>query len=113
MGSGLTTDSRLSSFKRGYDSRWQKAREGYLRANPFCVDCEGFGRLTPATVVDHIKPHRLGDAIESGDAEKVAEARKLFWDKTNWQALCKLCHDSHKQRLEKSGTVFNQRGLDF
>ncbi|MGM9590559.1 MAG: HNH endonuclease signature motif containing protein, partial [Faecousia sp.] len=37
------------------------------------------GRLTPATVVDHIIPHR-------GD-------RKLFWDESNWQPLCKDCHN--------------------
>jgi hypothetical protein len=41
--------------------------------------CEAEGKLTPATVVDHIVPHR-------GD-------RRLFWDKTNWQPLCKRCHD--------------------
>ena len=35
--------------------------------------------LTPATVVDHVIPHR-------GD-------RKLFWDEQNWQPLCKECHD--------------------
>lgn len=28
---------------------------------------------------------------------------KLFWDKGNWQGLCSHCHDSHKQRVEKSG----------
>ena len=28
---------------------------------------------------------------------------KLFWDRANWQSLCKPCHDSWKQRLEKSG----------
>ena len=38
-----------------------------------------YGMLTPATVVDHVIPHR-------GD-------QKLFWDEDNWQALCKSCHD--------------------
>lgn len=37
-------------------------------------------------VVDHIRPHR-GDPV-------------LFWDENNWQALCKFCHDSRKQRVE-------------
>lgn len=27
----------------------------------------------------------------------------LFWDKSNWQGLCAHCHNSHKQRREKSG----------
>ena len=28
-----------------------------------------------------------------------------FWDSANWQSLCKTCHDSIKQRMEKSGVV--------
>lgn len=64
---------------RGYDRRWQKARDDYLRKHPLCVKCQEEGRLTPATVVDHIIPHR-------GD-------RTLFWDVRNWQSLCKSCHD--------------------
>lgn len=82
---------RPSAAKRGYNSRWQKARATYLRHRPFCISCEQQGRNVAATVVDHIEPHR-------GDQE-------LFWDTDNWQPLCKSCHDSHKQRLEKSGTV--------
>ncbi|WP_396957026.1 HNH endonuclease [Nitrosomonas sp.] len=80
---------RQSSAARGYGYRWQKAREGYLRKHPLCADHERRGRIVAATVVDHIIPHR-------GDS-------KLFWDSNNWQSLCKHCHDSHKQRLEKSG----------
>jgi len=34
---------------------------------------------TAATVVDHVTPHK-GDKV-------------LFWDRLNWQALCKRCHD--------------------
>ncbi|MCA0996301.1 HNH endonuclease signature motif containing protein [Alloyangia pacifica] len=40
----------------------------------------------PATVVDHIIAHR-GDMT-------------LFWDKANWQPLCKSCHNREKQRQE-------------
>ncbi len=47
------------------------------------------GRITPATVVDHITPHR-------GD-------QALFWDYDNWQSLCKQCHDADKQREENGG----------
>jgi len=32
-----------------------------------------------ARIVDHVIPHR-------GDQE-------LFWDTSNWQPLCKRCHD--------------------
>ena len=66
---------------RGYDARWRKARLAYLQRHPLCVECQKEGRLTPATVVDHIIPHR-------GD-------QKLFWDESNWQSLCAACHN-HK-----------------
>lgn len=70
---------RGSRHERGYDSRWDKARLTYLRHHPLCVHCERDGRTEAATVVDHIIPHR-------GD-------KKMFWDKTNWQPLCKRHHD--------------------
>ncbi|WP_330410731.1 HNH endonuclease signature motif containing protein [Lachnotalea glycerini] len=44
-----------------------------------CVRCRERGKLVKATVVDHIIPHR-------GNEE-------LFWAESNWQALCKNCHD--------------------
>lgn len=64
---------------RGYDSRWRKARKYFLEKHPLCAKCMRNGKLTPATVVDHIIPHR-------GD-------QQLFWDDGNWQPLCKGCHD--------------------
>lgn len=87
-------DDKQSSSQRGYDSRWRKARHSYLSEHPLCVMCAAENRLAPATVVDHIVPHR-------GD-------QALFWDTKNWQSLCKWHHDSDKQRLEKSGETFNK-----
>lgn len=81
---------RASSGKRGYNSKWQKARKRYLRANPLCVQCKAEGRLVEATVVDHIKPHR-GDPA-------------LFWDEKNWQSLCKPCHDKKTWNEDKNPT---------
>ena len=78
-----------------YDGRWQKARAAFLLAHPCCVMCEQMGRLSPATVVDHIRPHR-------GD-------RTLFWDRANWQPLCKAHHDGAKQQAEKGRGL---RGCD-
>jgi len=49
--------------------------------------CESSGRIEPATVIDHIIPHR-------GD-------QSLFWDQSNWQALCKPHHDRDKQSQER------------
>lgn len=74
-----------------YGSRWQKARAYFLAKHPLCAEHLKRDAYVEATVVDHVVPHR-------GDL-------KLFWDNTNWQSLCKHCHDSHKQRLEKSGRV--------
>ena len=62
-------------------------RKLYLTAHPLCVMCEREGRLTPATVVDHIVAHR--------------NDQRLFWDQSNWQSLCKPHHDREKQREER------------
>lgn len=70
---------RENAYERGYSSRWQKARKQFLAKHPLCAECERTGKLTQATVVDHIKPHRGDDT--------------LFWDEKNWQPLCKRCHD--------------------
>ena len=52
-----TTDWK-STAGCGYDGRWRKARARFLREHPQCVLCLKKGRLTEATVVDHIKHHR-------------------------------------------------------
>lgn len=70
---------RGSSTERGYDARWQRASKMYLREHPLCVQCQEEGRVTAATVVDHIIPHK-------GNYE-------LFWDESNWQSSCKTHHD--------------------
>lgn len=72
-----------------YGERWKRARIMWLQDHPLCAECHRRGRVSAATVVDHIVPHR-GDSV-------------LFWRRSNWQSLCKHCHDSWKQRVEKSG----------
>src|SRR5690554_5661002 len=80
---------RGSSAERGYGHRWRKYREWFLKQNPLCVECRKRGKLTPATEVDHIRPHK-GDPV-------------LFWDaENNWQGLCKSCH-SRKTAKEDGG----------
>lgn len=81
--------ARGTATERGYNSRWRKARKTYLSSHPLCVMCQAEGRVTAATVVDHITPHK-------GDQE-------LFWNTDNWQSLCAPHHNSHKQSLEKGG----------
>jgi 5-methylcytosine-specific restriction enzyme A len=66
--------NRGTATQRGYDAKWRKARAYYLSHNPICVRCGDI-----ATVVDHVTPHK-------GD-------KRLFWDRSNWQPLCKTCHD--------------------
>lgn len=106
---GSWRSDKQSSTARGYGYKWQQARLGYLAAHPYCVyclreagisydqeaatigmQCMKAGIGSPfATVVDHRVPHR-------GDM-------KLFWNKSNWQALCATHHSRDKQREESNG----------
>lgn len=75
-----------------YDSkRWKILRKEQLSRQPLCAYCEAQGLTVAASIVDHIQPHK-------GDIS-------LFSNPDNLQSLCKHCHDSHKQRLEKSGNA--------
>jgi 5-methylcytosine-specific restriction protein A len=87
VASRANDDRRGSSTARGYGSRWQRERLIYLAEHPLCRMCQSLGKIEPATVVDHRKPHK-------GDPQ-------LFWSKDNWQALCKPHHDRDKQREER------------
>lgn len=80
--------------KRLYGARWRAARAAQLQREPLCRMCADMGRTKAADTVDHIRPHK-GDTV-------------LFWDSTNWQSLCRNCHDSTKAQLER-GTL---RGCD-
>ncbi|WP_368875625.1 HNH endonuclease signature motif containing protein, partial [Proteus penneri] len=68
-----------------YGGRWAKVRLVFLNEHPLCVMCQEQGRVTAATVVDHITPHRLKEALESGNKERIAKAQALFWDTKNFQ----------------------------
>ena len=82
------TERAGSSTERGYGYSWQKRRTAFLRGHPLFEECRKRGRITPATDVDHIRPHK-------GDPE-------LFWDWDNLQALCHECH-SKKTAREDGG----------
>lgn len=77
---------RGTAQQRGYDSKWSREAKSYRDDHPLCVGCMAVGRIEPSTLTDHIIPHK-------GD-------EKLFWGRSNWQALCKWHHDVVKQRLE-------------
>ena len=82
--------ARGTAQERGYTRRWAARSQAFRRRFPLCgmrpggqrpvlSRCFDEGRQTPATVVDHVVPHR-------GD-------QGLFWDELgNWQALCDGCH---------------------
>ena len=69
-------------------ARWKRTRLAQLMAEPLCCMCRDEGRITAATVCDHIAPHK-GDEV-------------LFWTGP-FQSLCKPCHDRHKQSEERTG----------
>jgi len=77
----------MGEFNKMYQSsRWKRRRRLLLKNSPFCVECLKNGRLTFASIIDHIKPHR-GDWA-------------LFLAADNLQTLCAACHGK-KSRLEK------------
>lgn len=78
------TEPRQSAARRGYGRRWRAASKAFLLEHPLCAECARRGETTLAAVVDHVLPHR-------GDPE-------LFWDRANWQPLCKACHDRKTAR---------------
>lgn len=67
---------------------WKKIRQKQLSLEPLCRFCRKMGVITEANTVDHIEPHK-------GDVNKFFSGP--------FQSLCKQCHSSAKQRLEKSG----------
>ena len=85
---GMHPEESRSSTKRGYGSRWQRARKIFLAAHPLCVECLKEGKYVKATDVDHIIPHR-------GD-------EKLLWDVSNWQPLCHRHHSIKTNREDKN-----------
>ncbi len=69
-----------------------------MRKHPLCVHCDGEGIVEPATVVDHVTPHK-------GD-------KTLFWDSSNWQALCKRHHDIKTYREGSFGNEYERPETD-
>jgi 5-methylcytosine-specific restriction enzyme A len=56
------------------NKRFRWMRSAFLNQHPMCAWCI----TEPATVLDHITPHR--------------GIPHLFWDQRNWQGLCVACH---------------------
>ena len=71
--------------------RWRAIRSRQLKIEPLCRMCTSKGRVTEATVCDHIEPHR-GDLVK-------------FYAGP-FQSLCQSCHSSDKQRMERENPRF-------
>ena len=84
--------ARGTARERGYTSRWDVASATYVRAHPTCVVCG-----MPSEVTDHIVPPKLWQATTP---EAKREASRLFWDRSNWQALCQCCNKAKGIRNE-------------
>lgn len=69
--------------------KWRRLRLERLNAEPLCRYCKQQGRVTEATVLDHITPHK-GDMVK-------------FWSGP-FQSLCATCHSSRKAK-EDAGFV--------
>jgi 5-methylcytosine-specific restriction enzyme A len=86
-----------SDYRSWYNlQRWHHIAKAHLRKEPLCRMCSRVGKLTAATVADHIEPH-------AGDLNK-------FWF-GKLQSLCKQCHDSTKRKDEIRG-YSTEIGLD-
>lgn len=72
--------------KRGYDEVWRRCRDAFLRANPFCSDCQAKGRMRSAEEVHHTIKIR-------DDA-----SRRLDWE--TLLGLCKSCHSARTAKGE-------------
>lgn len=77
---------------------WRTLRTRQLLKEPCCRFCRQQGVIAPATVVDHIEPHK-------GDRSK-------FFDAQNLQSLCKACHDGLKQAAENGFGVVSGSRVD-
>ena len=77
---------RGTATSRGYGAEWQRARLQHLNANPLCVCCLANGVVEPASMVDHVVPHK-------GDMN-------VFWKSEDWQSLCDWCHKAIKASVE-------------
>lgn len=70
--------TRKSRHERGYGREHQRMRAVVLAEEPLCRPCRAAGRVTAATIADHIKP-----LSEGGNGER-----------ENYQGICRPCHDA-------------------
>jgi 5-methylcytosine-specific restriction protein A len=89
--------ARGSASQRLYGHAWHKARTAYLEVHPLCLACLREDVTTPASVVDHVVPHK-------GNLQ-------LFWSEDNWRPLCAR-HHSMKTALHDGGFGHARQAVD-
>jgi hypothetical protein len=70
---------------------WRAVRAIVLTRDPACVMCLARGRVEPSRVADHKEKDKKYD-------------RAYFFNPLSCQGLCFTCHNSAKQRQEKTGS---------
>jgi len=91
----LYKEEQRRSYDPFYSSpSWRATRRHYIGMNPFCVICESMGRITEASVVDHIRARELGGED---------------FDQSNLQSLCESCHN--KKRTQERAELRARRGI--
>lgn len=89
--------AEAEGWRRLYKTkRWREIRAEQLANEPLCRMCSAMGRVTAASICDHVKPHK--------------GVLDLFWDGEK-QSLCPTHHDATKQAEERRGVMIGS-GLD-
>lgn len=74
---GKKMEDRPRSRDEYHTNRWTVMSRKFREANPLCARCREKGNLVPAEVTDHVIP---------------VEICGNFWDRSNWQPLCRKCN---------------------
>lgn len=93
----MTADTTDDLQRLYHTSRWMRAARAFRRLHPLCA--RRCGALS--AVVDHIVPRST--------ARNAVELHHLTWDRANWQALCKPCHDlkTFGERVARQGPTLD------
>lgn len=76
----------LSNNTSYRSKQWRIHARRFLGLNPHCIYCGA-----DSQVVDHIIPHKKN--------------LYLFWSVSNWQPLCRTCHNSVKRRMDNGKQI--------
>lgn len=83
-------DTRPSAAARGYDARWRRVRDGFLRDHPHCELCGA-----PATEAHH----------RDGQGPRGPHGLEAF----ALAALCKPCHSRVTAEMQPGGWARDER----